>query len=108
MKPKDWFIVGVRLIGVWVLLEFLGEVIAACQVNFGMTTSHTYTQNALWFHAAVLLVAGIALIICAPLFSNILDWQTLPENRCPKCGYDLRASKDRCPECGTPIQEANS
>lgn len=27
--------------------------------------------------------------------------------RCPRCGYDLRATPDRCPECGTLARATN-
>ena len=65
-----------------------------------MTYSHRVTVPH-WF--ALLLTA-------APIALRLRGWarrrRRLRENRCPACGYDLRATPGRCPECGTAVQSA--
>jgi hypothetical protein len=48
-----------------------------------------------------LLCLPPALVLLGSLFVLRRARAALRENRCLKCGYDLRASPDRCPECGT-------
>ena len=50
-----------------------------------------------------LLVLSTALSPLLWLNSHVKNRKRSKQGLCPKCGYDLRASKDRCPECGTSI-----
>jgi len=46
-------------------------------------------------------VVGVCLASAAgPVRRRLVRWHRSRNNRCPECGYDLRASVDRCPECG--------
>ena len=50
-----------------------------------------------WFLVLLSLALGI------PFFLHYLRARARRrKGRCPRCGYDLRATPGRCPECGTP------
>lgn len=74
MKSREWFIVGLRLLGVWLLISCLTEMVAGTQAHFGMVTLRTTSELAYWFHAGVDLVAGVMLLISAPNFCDALAW----------------------------------
>ena len=49
--------------------------------------------------------AELAPHISTMTLGELVDHLLAMPQRCPKCGYDLRASPGRCPECGTPRAE---
>jgi hypothetical protein len=65
-------------------------------------TERTYLTIPFW---------GVVVIPILLLGAFLIPLRRKRRNRsnanCPKCNYDLRASKDRCPECGHPIPNPN-
>jgi hypothetical protein len=43
MKPQDWFGVGVRLSGIWCLMQSLGYLLGFFAIQLGYSTSATTT-----------------------------------------------------------------
>jgi hypothetical protein len=64
-----------------------------------------YRYREVWFTTPYWFITGMAGslgIACAtPLYRRRRKARRLHSGLCPRCGYDLRGSKDRCPECGT-------
>jgi hypothetical protein len=46
------------------------------------------------------LVVVAALLPAGRFFGWHIRWHRRKAGRCPRCGYDLRATPGRCPECG--------
>jgi hypothetical protein len=66
--------------------------------------SFSRSQRAIWFP---FWAATLATAIAPAWFARrrLTHWRRqrreLARGRCPRCGYDLRATPGRCPECGT-------
>ena len=62
MRAKDWFTVGLRLLGVWMLTESAGLLAGGAEIQFGLTGQRSSESIAYLVHAAVDLAAGVALL----------------------------------------------
>jgi hypothetical protein len=70
MKQKEWFAVGVRLVGVWALYSGIQELIALVETRFAMVTATHTTLGAYFFHAAVEFAVGAYFISGAAFLVN--------------------------------------
>jgi len=85
----DWQVFYNR--NVVVRLEFLG---------FRWLTGSLGTTNVMWsIRIPLWLPASVFALLPALWLSKRLRRRR--PGRCPRCGYDLRATPDRCPECGS-------
>jgi hypothetical protein len=106
MRPSAWFIVGVRLFGVYLLIRALEEAIIFFQVRSDMLTLRQTAPAAYLFHGAVYFVVAGLLLFGAPSLAKLLHWPRRDEEeppKCPGCGYDLRGGHEKCPECGRAV-----
>ena len=113
-----WFIAAGRSASSWVqTFDTRGHDGLLTQHNFDLTISRgpgfawysndynrwSYRQITVPLWA---IVAGATLSTIAPVVSltrRIRIARARRQGLCPRCNYDLRASREYCPECGTPI-----
>ena len=62
MKQREWFVLGVRLLGVWVVIAGIGELVALAEVRFGLVSPLHTELGAYLLHAAVDFAVGAYLL----------------------------------------------
>jgi hypothetical protein len=78
----------------------LGFYVLTYGVTFSFTSEHHRVLVFPVWPPAVLLLALAVIVLWKQWW---MRRRRMKQGRCPKCGYDIRASEGRCPECGYPI-----
>src|SRR5690349_21484729 len=81
--------------------------VARMQVGHDFDWGHVYSlssaRGGIARHWAWFTLLAIAPAVGVPRWCfRAMRARRAAAGRCPRCGYDLRASPDHCPECGTP------
>lgn len=58
MRQREWFVLGIRLLGVWVILSGIEEFVALAEARFGLTSPLHTQLGAYLLHAAVDFAVG--------------------------------------------------
>lgn len=104
MKPRDWFGVGVRLFGVWMLLSCVEDLRTIADILIHFFTPSRTPLGAYAIHALVDAVVGVYLVSGAP-FLTAFAFPRRNAAACGSCGYDLTGNvSGTCPECGARVE----
>src|SRR5690242_19934313 len=101
MKPRDWFVVGVKLFGIWLLINCIEDMRYVVEIYAGFFNPPRTPLASYWIHGAADLVVGLYLLSGAPLLTTWAYGKALEPPACDKCGYNLQGNVSGvCPECG--------
>jgi hypothetical protein len=73
LTPKQWFVLAVRVIGVWTLLKALTTFVTAHNIIEGFVPPSPSTRAVGWvLYGAVDAVAGLYLLLGAPHLAGVV------------------------------------